>query len=182
VTVELIQAILLAFAVVVILMPGYIRLIRWAGFAKRIRIEGPETHQVKGGTPTAGGALLIGVVGALALVFNLAILLGLMAYIGATMTLPGIAGFILTMGMGVDSNVLIFANIMIKKSPFTAEEVAKIEELTNPTADPIYLRRYQASEKQYRELALSNGFNGLFPLTEWGQIEGQHYQCKPVVV
>jgi len=71
VTVQLIQAILLAFAVVVILMPGYIRLIRWAGFAKRIRIEGPDTHQVKGGTPTAGGALLIGVVGALALVFNL---------------------------------------------------------------------------------------------------------------
>jgi phospho-N-acetylmuramoyl-pentapeptide-transferase len=70
-TVELIQAILLAFAVVVILMPGYIRLIRWAGFAKRIRIEGPETNQIKGGTPTAGGALLIGVVGVLALVFNL---------------------------------------------------------------------------------------------------------------
>jgi len=71
VTVALIQAILLAFAVVVILMPGYIRLVRWAGFAKRIRIEGPETHQVKGGTPTAGGVLLIAVVGALALVFDL---------------------------------------------------------------------------------------------------------------
>ena len=70
-TVQPIQAILLAFAIVVILMPGYIRLVRWAGFAKRIRIEGPETHQVKGGTPTAGGVLLIGVVGALALVFNL---------------------------------------------------------------------------------------------------------------
>jgi phospho-N-acetylmuramoyl-pentapeptide-transferase len=71
VTVALIQAILLAFAVVVILMPGYIRLVRWAGFAKRIRIEGPETHQVKGGTPTAGGVLLIAVVGSLALVFDL---------------------------------------------------------------------------------------------------------------
>ncbi len=70
-TVALIQAILLAFAVVVILMPGYIRLVRWAGFAKRIRIEGPETHQVKGGTPTAGGVLLIAVVGSLALVFDL---------------------------------------------------------------------------------------------------------------
>jgi len=46
-----------------------------------------------------------------ALVFNLIILLGLMAYIGATMTLPGIAGFVLTMGMGVDSNVLIFERI-----------------------------------------------------------------------
>jgi preprotein translocase subunit SecD len=46
-----------------------------------------------------------------ALVFNLAILLGLMSYIGATMTLPGIAGFVLTMGIGVDSNVLIFERI-----------------------------------------------------------------------
>src|SRR3954470_2125430 len=46
-----------------------------------------------------------------ALVFNLIILLGLMAYIGATMTLPGIAGFVLTMGVGVDSNVLIFERI-----------------------------------------------------------------------
>ena len=34
-----------------------------------------------------------------------------MAYLGATMTLPGIAGFVLTMGMGVDSNVLIFERI-----------------------------------------------------------------------
>jgi preprotein translocase subunit SecD len=46
-----------------------------------------------------------------ALVFNLLILLGLMSYIGATMTLPGIAGFVLTMGIGVDSNVLIFERI-----------------------------------------------------------------------
>src|SRR5262249_17395222 len=37
--------------------------------------------------------------------------LGCMAYIGAVMTLPGIAGFILTIGMGVDSNVLIFERI-----------------------------------------------------------------------
>jgi len=35
----------------------------------------------------------------------------LMAYIGAVMTLPGIAGFVLTMGIGVDSNVLIFERI-----------------------------------------------------------------------
>jgi preprotein translocase subunit SecD len=46
-----------------------------------------------------------------ALTFNLVILIGLMAYLGAAMTLPGIAGFILTMGMGVDSNVLIFERI-----------------------------------------------------------------------
>ncbi len=45
------------------------------------------------------------------IVVNLIILLGLMSYLGAVMTLPGIAGFILTIGMGVDSNVLIFERI-----------------------------------------------------------------------
>jgi preprotein translocase subunit SecD len=52
-----------------------------------------------------------GINAVIALLFNLVILLGLMAYIGATMTLPGIAGFVLTMGIGVDSNVLIFERI-----------------------------------------------------------------------
>ncbi len=42
---------------------------------------------------------------------NLVILLAFMSYVGAVMTLPGIAGFILTIGMGVDSNVLIFERI-----------------------------------------------------------------------
>jgi preprotein translocase subunit SecD len=54
---------------------------------------------------------LSGVNACIALIFNLVILLGLMAYIGAVMTLPGIAGFVLTMGIGVDSNVLIFERI-----------------------------------------------------------------------
>jgi preprotein translocase subunit SecD len=54
---------------------------------------------------------LSGVNSVVALVFNLIILLGAMSYIGATMTLPGIAGFVLTMGVGVDSNVLIFERI-----------------------------------------------------------------------
>lgn len=52
-----------------------------------------------------------GVNAVVALVFNLVLLIGLMAYLGAAMTLPGIAGFILTIGMGVDSNVLIFERI-----------------------------------------------------------------------
>jgi preprotein translocase subunit SecD len=47
----------------------------------------------------------------LALFLNLVILLGFMGYSGATLTLPGIAGVILTIGMGVDSNVLIFERI-----------------------------------------------------------------------
>jgi protein-export membrane protein SecD/preprotein translocase SecF subunit len=44
-------------------------------------------------------------------VANLFLLLGLMAYSGAALTVPGIAGLILTIGMGVDSNVLIFERI-----------------------------------------------------------------------
>jgi preprotein translocase subunit SecD len=47
----------------------------------------------------------------LALILNLVILLGLMGFFGAVLTLPGIAGVILTVGMGVDSNVLIFERI-----------------------------------------------------------------------
>jgi preprotein translocase subunit SecD len=47
----------------------------------------------------------------LALFLNLVILLGFMGVSGATLTLPGIAGVILTIGMGVDSNVLIFERI-----------------------------------------------------------------------
>jgi preprotein translocase subunit SecD len=47
----------------------------------------------------------------LALLLNLIILLGFMGFTGATLTLPGIAGVILTIGMGVDSNVLIFERI-----------------------------------------------------------------------
>jgi preprotein translocase subunit SecD len=54
---------------------------------------------------------LSGINAVIAMLCNLIILIGLMAYFGATMTLPGIAGFILTMGMGVDSNVLIFERI-----------------------------------------------------------------------
>jgi len=46
-----------------------------------------------------------------ALLLNLIILLGFMGYFGAVLTLPGIAGVILTVGMGVDSNVLIFERI-----------------------------------------------------------------------
>jgi phospho-N-acetylmuramoyl-pentapeptide-transferase len=61
-TLPLIQGLLLSFALVVILMPPYIRLLRFAGMGKQIREEGPESHFVKEGTPTMGGLLVIGVV------------------------------------------------------------------------------------------------------------------------
>ena len=47
----------------------------------------------------------------LALILNLVILLAVLALFGAVLTLPGIAGVILTIGMGVDSNVLVFERI-----------------------------------------------------------------------
>jgi preprotein translocase subunit SecD len=59
-----------------------------------------------------------------ALLLNLIILLAALAYFGAVLTLPGIAGVILTIGMGVDSNVLVFERIREElrngKSPASA--------------------------------------------------------------
>jgi preprotein translocase subunit SecD len=58
------------------------------------------------------------------LILNLVILLGFLGFSGATLTLPGIAGVILTVGMGVDSNVLIFERIREEvrngKTPYSA--------------------------------------------------------------
>jgi preprotein translocase subunit SecD len=54
---------------------------------------------------------LSGVNAVVALLANVLILLGVMAYAGATLTLPGIAGIILTIGVGVDTNVLVFERI-----------------------------------------------------------------------
>ena len=58
----IVQAILLAFAIVVVLMPAFIRLLKRIGMGKRIRIEGPETHYAKEGTPAMGGLLVVVVV------------------------------------------------------------------------------------------------------------------------
>jgi preprotein translocase subunit SecD len=76
----------------------------------------------KGVTASIAGALFVfaavvfyyrlaGLNAVLALILNAILLLGAMALFNATLTLPGIAGFILTIGMAVDSNVLIFERI-----------------------------------------------------------------------
>ncbi|PIQ97182.1 MAG: protein translocase subunit SecD [Nitrospinae bacterium CG11_big_fil_rev_8_21_14_0_20_56_8] len=54
---------------------------------------------------------LSGVVAVTALFLNLVLMLGALAYFGASLTLPGIAGIILTVGMAVDANVLVFERI-----------------------------------------------------------------------
>src|SRR5947209_8099037 len=54
---------------------------------------------------------LFGVFADIALMFNLCLMLGALSLLGATLTLPGIAGIALTMGMSVDANVLIYERI-----------------------------------------------------------------------
>lgn len=58
----------------------------------------------------------------------------------------------------------------------------KLREFTDQTDDPIYLRRYQASEAQYDELARENGIGGKFLLHEWAMLEKRNYLCKPLCV
>src|SRR6202035_3075581 len=68
-----------------------------------------------------------GINAVIALILNLVILLAALAYFAAVLTLPGIAGVILTIGMGVDSNVLIFERIReelrASKAPVSAVDL-----------------------------------------------------------
>jgi preprotein translocase subunit SecD len=70
---------------------------------------------------------LFGIFANIALVINMALLIAVLSTIGATLTLPGIAGIVLTMGMAVDANVLIFERIREElrdgKSPARAVEL-----------------------------------------------------------
>ena len=89
------------------------------------RVIGPSLGQEnidKGVTSTQIGFILVaiwmvvffrlfGVIANFALVFNLAMILTVMSWIGASLTLPGIAGIVITIGMAVDANVLICERI-----------------------------------------------------------------------
>ena len=55
--------------------------------------------------------MFAGLVANVALALNIVILLGVMCYVGTTLTIPGIAGVVLTIGMAVDANVLIYERI-----------------------------------------------------------------------
>lgn len=54
---------------------------------------------------------LFGIFANIALILNVALIFGLLSGVGATLTLPGIAGIVLTIGMAVDANVLVFERI-----------------------------------------------------------------------
>lgn len=89
------------------------------------RTVGPSLGQDSieaGATATLIGAALVflsmfliygklGLIANIALVANLAILIAILTALGATLTLPGIAGIVLTIGMAVDSNVIIFERV-----------------------------------------------------------------------
>jgi len=89
------------------------------------RTVGPGLGQdsiAKGKTASYVGAVLVvvfmavtyglfGLFANIALLVNLVLLIAVMSFVGFTLTLPGIAGIVLTMGMAVDSNVIIFERI-----------------------------------------------------------------------
>jgi preprotein translocase subunit SecD len=70
---------------------------------------------------------LFGIFANVALIINVTLIFGLLSAVGATLTLPGIAGIVLTIGMAVDANVLIFERIReelkTSKGPARAIEV-----------------------------------------------------------
>jgi preprotein translocase subunit SecD len=70
---------------------------------------------------------LFGVFAAVALAINMAMIFGILSIIGGTLTLPGIAGIVLTIGMAVDANVLVYERIReelrIQKAPARAIEI-----------------------------------------------------------
>ncbi|MFD0860399.1 protein translocase subunit SecD [Roseovarius aquimarinus] len=70
---------------------------------------------------------LFGLFANIALLINIALMFGLLSLVGATLTLPGIAGIVLTIGMAVDANVLIFERI--REEMKTAKGAARAIEL-----------------------------------------------------
>jgi preprotein translocase subunit SecD len=70
---------------------------------------------------------LFGFFATIALAVNMALIFGVLSAVGGTLTLPGIAGIVLTIGMAVDANVLVFERIReelrVNKSPARAIEL-----------------------------------------------------------
>ncbi|NNE86318.1 MAG: protein translocase subunit SecD, partial [Alphaproteobacteria bacterium] len=77
---------------------------------------------------------LFGMMSSVALVFNLALIVAIMSVLGATLSLPGIAGIVLTIGIAVDANVLILERIKEEarngRSPIAAIEAGYRRALT----------------------------------------------------
>jgi SecD/SecF fusion protein len=91
-------------------------------------------EQSEVGPSLAEDAITGGVVAVITLAINVLTILGIMASLGATMTLPGLAGIVLTMGMAVDANILIFERMREElaagKSLATSNQSGYIKALT----------------------------------------------------
>ena len=164
-TVELIQGLLLAFAIVVILMPPYIRLLRETGFTKQIRVEGPDSHQIKHGTPTMGGALIIVVVVALYL------LLGRPPEGGIYAPLAALAGVGLLgafddylnakTGQGIRvRQKLIWQVVFAVVAAFLIQRTYQIDQIAVPFVGPVDVNpAVYVSFAAFAIIAASNGVN-----------------------
>ena len=92
---------------------------------------------------------LFGIIADVALAMNIFLIMAVLSVLGATLTLPGIAGIVLTIGMAVDANVLIFERIReeirVGKSPLNAVEVgfwARLHDDYRCQCDDRYRRRH----------------------------------------
>ncbi|MBI3751316.1 MAG: phospho-N-acetylmuramoyl-pentapeptide-transferase [Chloroflexi bacterium] len=143
-SVELIQALLLAFAVVVILMPAYIRFLRFAGMGKKIRAEGPETHLVKEGVPTMGGLLLIAVVLALFFALRGAPVAGAIAPL-ATLLLVGVLGAVddylnARTGEGIHARQkMLWLVVVSAVAAYQIQQTYAIETIAVPFVGPVHV-------------------------------------------
>jgi phospho-N-acetylmuramoyl-pentapeptide-transferase len=164
-TVELIQGLLLAFAIVVILMPPFIRLLQATGFTKQIRIEEPGSHHIKHGTPTGGGALIIAVVLALYLLLRWPPEGGIFAPLGA-LAAVGLLGFFddylnAKTGEGISvRQKLLWQVVFAFAAAFLIQRTYQIDQVAVPFVgavhiDPVVYVLFAA----FAIIAASNGVN-----------------------
>jgi phospho-N-acetylmuramoyl-pentapeptide-transferase len=165
VTIELIQGLLLAFAIVVILMPPYIRLLRATGFTKQIRVEGPDSHQVKHGTPTMGGLLLIMVVVALFLLLRGVPEAGINAPLAALAGVGLLGAFddYLNAKTGEGIRVrqkLIWQVVFAVAAAFLIQRVYDIDQIAVPFVGPVFVDpAIYVTFAAFAIIAASNGVN-----------------------
>jgi len=146
-----VQGILLTFALVVILMPAFLQLLRVAGFGKRVRPEGPDTHLVKEGTPTMGGVLIIAVAGAAGVLFH--VLGG--RFFDASTIAPMLT-LLLVGGLGAADDYL---------NARTGEGIRIRQKLIWQTAVAVFIA-YQI-QQTYQITALAVPFVGAVPIAPW---------------
>ena len=163
-TVLVVQAILLAFAFVVILTRPYLSLLRRLGFGKRIREEGPASHIVKEGTPTLGGLLMIGVV------IGLAALLGL---VGPDTTAPMLAlGLVGALGAADDylnartgegiraRQKLLWQTVVAIAAAWQIQRTYAIDQVAVPFVGPVHIEPVlYVAFAAFAIIGTSNGVN-----------------------